>query len=71
MGRVMRAAQKLRRPRGLEFASAGRRGVRAGFPVLARCMTSLSAVSEEEKKIRQDPVGTGSAILKTVFGSMK
>ena len=28
-------------------------------------------IGEEEKKIRQDPVGTGSAILKKVFGSMK
>ena len=28
-------------------------------------------IGEEEKKIRQDPVGTGSAILKKVFGSIK
>ena len=28
-------------------------------------------IGEEEKKIRQDPVGTGSAILKKVFGAMK
>jgi hypothetical protein len=28
-------------------------------------------IGEEEKKIRQDPVGTGSAILKRVFGAMK
>jgi hypothetical protein len=28
-------------------------------------------VAEEEKKIRQDPVGTGSALLKKVFGSLK
>jgi len=28
-------------------------------------------IAEEEKKIRQDPVGTGSAILKQVFGAMK
>ncbi|MDP3250085.1 MAG: DUF4197 domain-containing protein, partial [Polaromonas sp.] len=28
-------------------------------------------IGEEEKKIRQDPVGTGSAILKKVFGSLK
>jgi len=27
-------------------------------------------IAEEEKKIRQDPVGSGSAILKKVFGSM-
>ncbi len=27
-------------------------------------------IGEEEKKIRQDPVGTGSSILKKVFGSM-
>lgn len=26
-------------------------------------------IGEEEKKIRQDPVGTGSAILKRVFGA--
>lgn len=28
-------------------------------------------IGEEEKKIRQDPVGTGSAILKKVFGALK
>lgn len=28
-------------------------------------------IGEEERKIRQDPVGTGSAILKKVFGAMK
>ena len=28
-------------------------------------------IGEEERKIRQDPVGTGSEILKKVFGSMK
>ncbi|HEY1102825.1 MAG TPA: DUF4197 family protein, partial [Burkholderiaceae bacterium] len=28
-------------------------------------------IGEEEKKIRQDPLGTGSAILKKVFGSLK
>jgi len=28
-------------------------------------------IGEEEKTIRQDPVGTGSAILKKVFGSLK
>ena len=28
-------------------------------------------IGEEEKKIRQDPVGSGSAILKKVFGAMK
>ena len=28
-------------------------------------------IGEEEKKIRQDPVGTGSAILKKVFGAVK
>ena len=28
-------------------------------------------IGEQERKIRQDPVGTGSAILKKVFGSMK
>ncbi|WP_332687854.1 DUF4197 family protein [Devosia sp.] len=28
-------------------------------------------IGEEEEKIWQDPVGTGSAILKKVFGSMK
>ncbi|MEO7937891.1 MAG: DUF4197 domain-containing protein [Burkholderiaceae bacterium] len=28
-------------------------------------------IGEEEKKIRQDPVGTGSAILKKVFGAFK
>ena len=28
-------------------------------------------IGEEEKKIRRDPIGTGSAILKKVFGSLK
>lgn len=28
-------------------------------------------ISEEEKKIRQDPVGTGSALLQKVFGPLK
>lgn len=28
-------------------------------------------IGEEERKIRQDPIGTGSAILKKVFGSLK
>lgn len=28
-------------------------------------------IGEEEKKIRRDPVGTGSAILQKVFGAMK
>jgi hypothetical protein len=28
-------------------------------------------IGEEERKIRKDPVGTGSAILKNVFGSLK
>jgi hypothetical protein len=28
-------------------------------------------IGEEERKIRQDPAGTGSAILKKVFGSLK
>ena len=27
-------------------------------------------LAEEEKKIRQDPVGTGSAILRKVFGAL-
>ena len=27
-------------------------------------------IGDEEKKIRSDPVGTGSAILKKVFGSL-
>jgi hypothetical protein len=28
-------------------------------------------IGEEEKKIRADPVGTGSAILKKVFGALR
>ena len=28
-------------------------------------------IGEEERKIRQDPIGTGSAILQKVFGSLK
>lgn len=37
--------------------------------VTARALDGLyKMIAEEEKKIRQDPVGTGSAILKKVFG---
>jgi hypothetical protein len=28
-------------------------------------------IAEEERKIRKDPLGTGSDILKKVFGSLK
>ena len=28
-------------------------------------------IGEEEKKIRRDPIGTGSAILGKVFGALK
>jgi hypothetical protein len=28
-------------------------------------------IGDEEKKIRQDPIGTGSAILQKVFGALK
>ena len=28
-------------------------------------------IGEEEKKIRQDPIGTGSALLGKVFGALK
>ena len=28
-------------------------------------------IGEEERKIRRDPVGTGSAILSKVFGTLK
>lgn len=31
----------------------------------------FTMIGEEEKKIRQDPVGAGSAILKKVFGAVK
>lgn len=40
--------------------------------VTARALDGLyKMIGEEEKKIRQDPVGTGSAILKKVFGGLK
>lgn len=39
--------------------------------VTARALDGLyRIIGEEEKKIRQDPVGTGSAILKKVFGGL-
>jgi len=39
--------------------------------VTARALDGLyRIIGEEEKKIRQDPVGTGSAILKKVFGNL-
>ena len=28
-------------------------------------------IGEEEKRIRQNPVGTGSAVLQKVFGALK
>jgi hypothetical protein len=28
-------------------------------------------IGEEEKKIRQDPMGTGSAVLQKVFGALR
>ena len=31
----------------------------------------FTMIGEEEKKIRQDPIGTGSDILKKVFGALK
>ena len=33
--------------------------------------TPAPMIGEEEKKIRKDPVGTGSDILKKVFGVLK
>ena len=40
--------------------------------VTGRALDGLYLViGEEERKIRQDPVGTGSAILKKVFGSLR
>ena len=39
--------------------------------VTARALDGLyRIIGEEEKKIRRDPVGTGSAILKKVFGGL-
>ncbi len=39
--------------------------------VTARALDGLfKIIGEEEKKIRKDPVGTGSAILKKVFGGL-
>ncbi len=39
--------------------------------VTARALDGLyKIIGEEERKIRQDPVGTGSAILKKVFGGL-
>jgi hypothetical protein len=40
--------------------------------VTGRSLDGLyTIIGEEERKIRQDPVGTGSAILKKVFGALK
>lgn len=40
--------------------------------VTGRALDGLYLViGQEERKIRQDPIGTGSAILKRVFGSLK
>lgn len=43
-----------------------------GQYVTGRTLDGLYLViGEEERKIRQDPVGTGSAILQKVFGTLK
>jgi Protein of unknown function (DUF4197) len=40
--------------------------------VTAKALDGLyKVIAEEERKIRQDPVATGQAILKTVFGALK
>ena len=40
--------------------------------VTARTLDGLYVmIGEEERKIRQDPVGTGSAVLQRVFGSLR
>lgn len=40
--------------------------------VTARALDGLYLmIGEEEKKIRHDPIGTGSALLKKVFGALK
>jgi hypothetical protein len=59
-------------------------GLAAGFGLIKKRDANIQAyvtekaldglflmIAEEEKKIRADPVGTGSAILKKVFGSLK
>jgi hypothetical protein len=50
------------------------RGDEANLPayVTGKALDGLyRMVGEEEKKIRQDPMGTGSAILSKVFGALK
>jgi hypothetical protein len=50
------------------------RGDEASLPayVSGKALDALyRMIGEQEKKIRQDPVGTGSAILSKVFGSLK
>jgi hypothetical protein len=48
------------------------KAVGLGRYVTAKALDGLYLmIAQEEQKIRQDPVGTGSAILKTVFGSLK
>ena len=40
--------------------------------VTARALDGLYfMIGEEEKKIRKDPVGAGSAILRKVFGALQ
>ena len=39
--------------------------------VLGALLLLYLMIGDEEKKIRQDPVGTGSAVLKKVFGALK
>ncbi|HEX3140358.1 MAG TPA: DUF4197 domain-containing protein [Rhizobacter sp.] len=59
-------------------------GAAAGFGLIKRQDANIQAyvtekaldglylmIGEEERKIRADPIGTGSAILKKVFGSLK
>ena len=40
--------------------------------VTSKALDGLYAmIAEQERNIRKDPVGTGSAILKQVFGTLK
>jgi acetyl-CoA acetyltransferase len=51
-----------------------RKGIKYGAAALYDHMALdglYLVIGEEERKIRRDPIGTGSAILKKVFGGLR
>lgn len=58
--------------KGAAFGLVGKEQANLDEYVTQKALDGLYLmVAEEEKKIRKDPVGTGSALLKKVFGALK